>query len=146
MRVVADASVAVKWFLPSERADEHGEKAAALLEAVREGRMSLLQPPHWLAEVAAVLSRLSPSTARDDMTLLIAMRFQVLASSEVYTTACKLAIAAKEHVFDTLYHAVSLLAPDALLVTADERYYRKASKFGSILLLGDFDAGQTKNH
>lgn len=145
MRIVADASVAVKWFLPSERADEDGEKAAELLKAVRVGRISLLQPPHWLAEVAAVLSRLSPSTAREDLTLLIAMRIPQFASAEVYTTACKLAIASREHVFDTLYHALSLLTPDSSLVTADERYYRKSKKFGAVVLLRDFDAAHASS-
>lgn len=75
MRVVADASVVVRWFLPAERSDEEGETAAALLAAVKKGSISLLQPPHWLAEVAAVLTRLSPSTARDDITLLGALDY-----------------------------------------------------------------------
>jgi len=145
MPIVADASVAVKWFLPSGRAEQDGEKAVAILESVRDGHMSLLQPPHWLAEVAAVLSRLSPSTAQDDMTLLDAMQIPVMASTELYVTACKLAIASGQHVFDTLYHAVSLLIPDATLVTADERYYRKAKQLGAISLLGDFDLDRSGN-
>lgn len=139
MRIVADASVAVKWFLPAERSDEEGETAADLLTAVKDGSISLLQPPHWLAEVAAVLSRLSPSTARDDITLLSAMRIPQMTSTETYSTACRLAITSKQHVFDTLYHAVSLLTPGATLVTADLRYYRKAKRFGAISLLADFD-------
>lgn len=139
MPIVADASVALKWFLPSERSDEDGGRAVALLEAVRAGRISLLQPPHWLAEVAAVLSRLTPSTAREDMTLLRAMGIPVMDSTELYVTACRLSIASQQHVFDTLYHAVSLLTSHATLVTADERYYRKSKRLGAISLLGDFD-------
>ena len=48
---------------------------------------------------------------------------------------CELARALGQHVFDTLYHAVALLTPGAMLVTADERYYRKAAAYGSIVLL-----------
>lgn len=41
------------------------------------------------------------------------------------------------HLFDTLYHAVAF-EENTTLVTADERYYNKASVLGSIMLLGDF--------
>ena len=142
MRVVADASVAVKWFLPGEQSDEDGENAVELLTAVRDGNVGLLEPPHWLAEVAAVLSRLSPDTVSDDVMLLVAMHIPVLSVPELYTTACKLAIASEQHVFDTLYHAISLLTPDTLLVTADARYYKKAKAFGAIRLLRDFEPAQ----
>jgi predicted nucleic acid-binding protein len=40
--------------------------------------------------------------------------------------------------FDTLYHAVALHTPDAVLVTADKRYYDKARSEGQIILLADF--------
>ena len=38
-----------------------------------------------------------------------------------------------------MIHAVALLSPDCTLVTADESYYDKAHKEGSIALLRDFD-------
>jgi predicted nucleic acid-binding protein len=40
--------------------------------------------------------------------------------------------------FDTLYHATAFHFGDAVLVTADERYYRKAKGHGRITLLKDF--------
>jgi hypothetical protein len=40
--------------------------------------------------------------------------------------------------FDTLYHAVALEHEDALLVTADERYYGKAEGYGTIRTLHDW--------
>jgi len=137
--VVADASVAVKWFLPSTDAEQDGEQAVALLQGVKNGRIVLREPPHWLAEVAAVLSRLSPSTAREDVELLHAMHIPIVETPEVYATACELAVTLNQHVFDTLYHAVALLMPECTLVTADERYYRRARKLGAITLLADFD-------
>jgi hypothetical protein len=36
-----------------------------------------------------------------------------------------------------LYHAVALHAPEATLVTADQRYFDKARSIGQILRLGD---------
>lgn len=38
-----------------------------------------------------------------------------------------------------MIHAVALVSPDCTLVTADERYYDKAHKEGSIALLREFD-------
>jgi hypothetical protein len=37
---------------------------------VIRGELQILQPIHWLAEVAAVLARLSPQTAADDVDML----------------------------------------------------------------------------
>jgi predicted nucleic acid-binding protein len=56
----------------------------------------------------------------------------------VYLSACELARSLGQHVFDTLYHAVALETPSAMLVTADERYYHKAVGRASILLLDRF--------
>ena len=137
-RVVADASVMVKWLVPNGQPEADADKAIALLSAVREGAIDLIQPPHWLAEVAAVLTRLSPQTVNDDVADLYAMGLPVLDTPDVYLTACELANALGQHVFDTLYHAVALETRSAMLVTADERYYRKAVGRGSILLLGRF--------
>ena len=43
------------------------------------------------------------------------------------------------HLFDTLYHAVALCEPDANLITADERYFLKASHKGKITLLREYE-------
>lgn len=138
IHAVADASVAVKWFLPPTEAEQGHDEALALLEGVKSGQIALREPPHWLAEVAAVLSRLAPASARQDIEDLWAMRIPVMETPEIYVTASKLAVSLNQHLFDTLYHAIALLSPDCTLVTADERYYRKAHKEGSITLLRDF--------
>ena len=137
---VADASVALKWFLPSAEAEEDHDRAVALLKGVKSGQIVLREPPHWLAEVAAVLSRLAPASARQSIEDLCALRIPVMETAEIYVTASKLAVSLDQHLFDTLYHAVALASPDCTLVTADERYYRKACKEGSITLLRDFNA------
>ena len=136
--IVADASVVMKWLLRSSDDQADSDRALSLWSRVGNGTFDLLQPPHWLAEVAAVLVQLSPATACDDVASLYAMQLPVLDTPEVYLRACELAGALRQHVFDTLYHAVALLTPDATLVTADERYYRKAAAYGSIELLARF--------
>lgn len=144
IRAVADASVAVKWFLPPIEAEQDHDRAAGILQEVKAGRIALLEPPHWIAEVAAVLSRLAPQTARQDIKDLCAMRIPVIETLEIYVAASEMAISLDQHVFDTLYHAVALASPECMLVTADERYYQKAHKVGAVTLLRDFDlnAGQ----
>ena len=142
IHAVIDASVALKWCLPPTDAQFNQDLAPALLDGVKGGRIALHQPPHWLAEVAAVLSRLTPTTARLDIEDLYAMRVPIMDCVELYTTASRLATSLDQHVFDTLYHAVALLVPDCSLITADERYYDKARGVGSIALLRDFDPAQ----
>jgi predicted nucleic acid-binding protein len=136
-RIVVDASVVIKWLLPDRADQADSERALALLSGIQEGTLEAIQPPHWLAEVAAVLARLTPNTVDDDISDLYAMQLPVLDTPGIYLTACELARSLGHHLFDTLYHAVALEMEGALLVTADERYYRKASARGSIALLSN---------
>lgn len=75
MICVIDASVAVKWFVAGDWAlqEDHVDNALALLQATAQGSVQLLQPPHFLAEVAAVLARLKPGTAVEDIGNLTAL-------------------------------------------------------------------------
>jgi predicted nucleic acid-binding protein len=140
-RIVIDASVAIKWLLPERDDEADSDKALALLAGVKRGAIELIQPPHWLAEVAAVLTRLSPGTVEDDVVDLYALELPVLDTPSLYLAACELARSLNHHLFDTLYHAVALETSDAALVTADEHYYRKAASRGSIALLSSFTPG-----
>jgi predicted nucleic acid-binding protein len=81
------------------------------------------------------LSRLAPATAHQDIQNLCAMRIPVIETPGLYVAASKLAISLDQPLFDTLYHAVALASPDCTLITADERYYRKAREAGAISLL-----------
>ena len=137
MKLVVDASVAVKWFLPESSREQDADRATTLLHAVREGRVDLVQPPHWLAEVAAVITRLRPEIAAEAIDLLDAMEIETTADAELYKRASDLAKKLNQHLFDTLYHALAL-ANDALLVTADDRYLRKARALGKVVALSEW--------
>ncbi len=91
IRAVADASVIIKWLLADRENEADSELALDLLRGIREGQVSLLQPPHWLAQVAAVLTRLSPKTVDDDVTNLYALDLPILQTPGMYNTACRLA-------------------------------------------------------
>lgn len=136
--VVLDASVVVKWIFPDRPQESHSLLALQILQHIKEARLPVMQPPHWLAEVAAVATRLEPQVAREALPLLYALEFPVSGGLEVYQRACSLAATFSQHVFDTLYHAVALSEPDATLITADEQYYRKAAKAGRIVRLRDY--------
>jgi len=132
-----DASVVVKWLLPTRDGESHFEEAEEILRGIAGGKVEMCQPPHWLAEAAAVVARLNPETAEVDVEDLAELRFRTIDRAEVYTGACRLAIDLRHHLFDTLYHAVALYLEDALLVTADEHYYRKARHHGRMVRLAD---------
>jgi predicted nucleic acid-binding protein len=135
--VVVDASVSVKWFVPTTRDELDAAPALALLERIRDGTDTLAAPPHWMAEVAGVLVRLAPDEITGDVAALHALHPVPVDGLEVYETACRLAVSLRHHLFDTLYHAAALLTPGATLVTADAVYYRKAAGIGHILRLAD---------
>jgi len=138
IRVVVDASVAVKWFVRDSNEEKDVTPAVDLLIGVGKNSIELIQPPHWMAEVIAVLSRLQPDLADDAIDLLDTMEIPVTEDSNLYKLASHLAAGLNHHLFDTLYHALAI-QEKATLVTADQRYYRKSKQRGSICLLADFD-------
>lgn len=138
MIVVADASVALKWFFRTREAEADVGPALALLKGVADGRVELLEPPHFVAEVAAVLVREAPRSSATSLHDLLAIEMRVDADESVYETAIALADRHKHHLFDTLYHALALATPGAQFVTADEAYWRKARAERAIVRLTDF--------
>ena len=138
MIAVLDASVIVKWFFPDPAREPHSDRALNVLEGVRAGQVEPLQPPHWQAEVAAVIARLNPKIAGTAIDLLDAMELPVSGEPAVYKRAAVLANKLNQHLFDTLYHAVAL-EHDAMLVSADRRYYGKARHLGCIVYLAEWE-------
>jgi hypothetical protein len=65
LRVVLDASVVVKWALPEPDREANVPQALHLLAGIKDGHLEPIQPPHWLAEVAAVVTRLRPEIAEE---------------------------------------------------------------------------------
>jgi len=137
--VVVDASVALKWFFQGRSGEDHVDKALAVLRGVADERVKMIQPPHFVAEVAAVLARERPDTAVDDVANLQQIDWRTVGDERDHRTATELSARFKGHVFDTLYHAVALNRPNATLITADRRHYSQYRQFGLISLLSDFE-------
>ena len=140
MICVVDASVAVKWFADGDWAlrEDNVETALEILKASSSGTLEFYQPPHFLAEVSAVLSRLQPNQAQQSIDNLAQLNITWAAPTVAYAKAIELARQLDHHLFDTLYHAVALSVPGAVLVTADRRYFDKARHLGQIVWLADF--------
>jgi predicted nucleic acid-binding protein len=137
--LVLDASVILKWLLEDSAREPDTDWAHAIIQSVVQGDLEILQPAHWLIEVAAVAARLTPQTAIQDVEMLEAMQLPTSDDPGVMRRATVLAIETNAHLFDTLYHAVALEHEDALLVTADDRYRRKTARYGKIASLRDWD-------
>jgi len=136
VRLVVDASVALKWVLGSDRPEANREQAAALLQAIADARVSAIQPVHWIAEVMAVVARMDPPRIDPTLAFLDAVPFKTADSPVLYQSAARLSADRSQHLFDTLYHAVAI-EHDAMLVTADERYYAAARNLGHIVHIRD---------
>ena len=136
-RVVVDASVVVKWFIPDPALEPDADRAVALLAVIRAGDLHVLQPPHWLAEAGAVLTRLRPEIAEEAMALLAALELPTSQELAIYQRASRISRELNHHLFDTLYHALAL-EEGATLVTADDTYYRKAKELGGLMTLSEF--------
>ena len=140
MICVVDASVAVKWFAEGDWAlrEDDIDPALEILKASTRGTLDFYQPPHFLAEVAAVVSRLKPDRAQQYIDDLAQLNITWASPTVAYGRAIELARQLDHHLFDTLYHAVALSIPGAVLVTADRRYFVKAQHLGQITWLADF--------
>lgn len=130
-----DASVIVAALIPGSASSVVVRASRDAWKDIRSGHQNVCQPVHWLAETAGILARLSPESAEGDTVLLHSLEWPTLNEVDVWIRAVQLSTELKHHLFDTLYHAVALESGSTLL-TADLRYYRKATRYGNIRLLG----------
>jgi len=137
VRVVLDASVAIKWVIRDPLAEPNVDRAIAILRAIRARTIDMVEPPHWTAEIVAVIARARPQRVAFVLGMLAALPFSETTAFSCYRRAADIAIRLNHHLFDTLYHAVAL-EEGATLVTADEVYLTKARGLGGLVSLADF--------
>ena len=133
MRVVVDASVAVKWVL-----DERGSEMAVSLR-----EQELIAPALWLAEAANVLWRhaqtgeITGNEAAEHFSELLQAPVATLPIEPHLAPALKLALEIGHPVYDCIYLALAL-QHHTHVVTADRRFASAASTpdlAGSVRLL-----------
>ena len=123
-RIVVDASIAVKWFIP----EVHSEAAKRVLEADHE----LIAPELILAEVASALwkkrrrGELPADAARDMVADFRRYPIRMATLTSLSTAAFDIAERLERSIYDCFYLALAEHADGALL-TADRRFYDVAS-------------------
>lgn len=119
-RLVVDASVAIKWFVP----EIHSAAAARLLDP----ELILSAPDLIGPELGNTIwkkSRRQEITSKEALEILTAfpsMGVEIYASGILLLSAFELAVALDRTVYDSLYLALAV-AHDCALITADQKFH-----------------------
>jgi predicted nucleic acid-binding protein len=132
--VVPDASVILKWVLPS--ADEADAAQALLLRtAIAQERVRALVPSLWLYEVGNTVSRRFPAHAAQWLAALMKFGLEEAPPTERWVTATLELIARYGGTYyDAAYHGVALVH-GGVFVTSDLQYIERTKKDGAIISL-----------
>ena len=123
--VVVDASVAVKWCLPSLR-EELVTEAEELLDSSRREEIQFLVPDLFWVELANALwkavrrSEISANDAESAISFVRDLDIATLPSLDLVPNALTLAVTHGRTVYDSLYVALAVQSKTDL-ITADER-------------------------
>jgi predicted nucleic acid-binding protein len=123
--IVLDASVAVKWFLPSDQ-ESLTTEAFALAQRYQAGEIEFAVPDLFWAEVtnffwkAIRQGRCRLDTAKSAIAALKIKAFPTVRSLELIEPAFDIALAFQRTVYDSIYIALAVQM-NTYLATADER-------------------------
>ena len=79
MRLVIEASIAVKWVIRDPLVERDADKALAILGAIRARALDVIEPPHWMLEVLAVIARERPQRVPLTLGILETLPYKVVA-------------------------------------------------------------------
>ncbi|MBP6105373.1 MAG: type II toxin-antitoxin system VapC family toxin [Steroidobacteraceae bacterium] len=135
--VVPDASVILKWALPS--GDEPDACRALLLRnAIRDDLVRAIVPSLWLYEVGNTVARRFPTHAGTWLSSLVKFGLQESpVSSRWLAQVLELTASYPVSFYDAAYHATALIH-GGVFVTADERYAGTAQPHGAVVNLRDW--------
>jgi predicted nucleic acid-binding protein len=135
--VVPDASVLLKWVLPSN-GEPDADKAVLLRTAIRDETVHALLPALWLYEVGNTIARRFPMHASGWLSALMKFGLEEASPSQLWL-AKTLELTRRYEVsfYDAAYHALALIH-NGVFVTADSRYVNRATKPGSVIALSEW--------
>ena len=138
--VVPDASVILKWVLPSEEEPDLGQ-ALALRDSIADGHVRAIVPSLWIYEVGNTLARRQPERAQHALDVLSRFDLESAPRSSRWLE-CTLDLTRRYGVtfHDASYHAHAIVGKGAF-VTADVRYIERAGQAGFALPLSQWTAG-----
>jgi len=140
--VVPDASVLLKWVLPSD--DEPDvDRALLLRDAILNETVRALLPALWLYEVGNTIARRFPAQAAAWISALIRFGIAEVPTATSWLSQA-LALTGRHDVtfYDAAYHSVAIVH-SGVLVTADSRYIERAAESGSIMPLSKWQPPRT---
>ncbi len=133
---VVDTSVALKWYV--QRGEPDVKKAFLLLESYSRGQCALRVPDLLLWELANALTlgrRLKPTEVSEALTHLRGLGTDLRSVQwSTLQSAVEIATLVDATVYDSYYLALALES-GGVLVTADEKFLRKARRYPSIVSL-----------
>lgn len=135
--VVPDASVLLKWVLPSD--DEPDvDKALLLRAAIQDEAVDALLPALWLYEVGNTIARRFPMHASSWLSALLKFGLEEASPSQVWI-AKTLELTQRYEVtfYDAVYHALAIIHK-GMFVTADIRYVNRVREAGSVIALDEW--------
>ena len=132
--VVPDASVMLKWVLPTT--DEANlEQALALRGEIVDETVAALLPSLWLFEIANTLGRKFPDDAEALVGTLVDLSIpEIDPDARWLRTGLDIVALHGVAFYDASYHAAAIVA-DGVFVTADRRYESRARERGHVVLL-----------
>jgi predicted nucleic acid-binding protein len=138
--VVPDASVILKWALPSDE-ERDADRALALRDAITNDHVRALVPSLWLYEVGNTIARRFPDDAGSWLAALLRFGLQEApVTSQWLTAVVELTGRYGVSFHDAAYHATAIVH-GGVFVTADERYARIAASHGAIVTLDEWGPG-----
>jgi len=135
--VVPDASVLLKWILPSDD-EPDADKALLLRAAIMDESVHALLPALWIYEVGNTVARRFPTHASGWLSALMKFGVDEAPPSPMWL-AKTLELTSRHEVsfHDAAYHALALIH-GGLFVTADTRYVNRVTKSGAVIALSDW--------
>ena len=119
--VVSDASVLLKWVLPSDD-EPQADKTLLLRAAIQNEAVHVLRPGLWTFEVGNTIARRFPTHASAWLSALMKFGLEEAPPSQPWLAkTLELTRRYKVSVYDAAYHALALIHK-GLFVTADRRY------------------------
>lgn len=141
--VVPDASVLLKWVLPSDD-EPDADKALQLRAAILDEAVHVIVPPLWIYEIGNTVSRRFPEHAQACLSALLRFGLEEMPASQAWL-ARSVELTSRHDVsfYDAAYHALALLHK-GLFVTADVKYAGRASGSGSVVTLAQWNPPESQ--
>ncbi|HJS88977.1 MAG TPA: type II toxin-antitoxin system VapC family toxin [Steroidobacteraceae bacterium] len=137
--VVPDASVLLKWVLPSDDEPEV-DKALLLRAAILNDAVRAIVPALWLYEVGNTVARRFPAHASAWLTSLMKFGLTEAVPSDAWLAAAlELVCTYEVSFYDAAYHALAIIRR-GVFVTADVRYVNRMAGEGTVIALSEWRA------